>query len=741
MTGTHGATRWFLMARARLVRLLAVGLAASLAGIIVCAGAASAASQSKGYGQMKAGDVWYGNYKNGTERGYCGDPIAGGANLYAPTANGGTSYGAVTPTSSWNPKTTGVGALSATNVHRLAYVLSVHGQTNSNAQAAHVSYAVRTFVASPGGAKGSAVPYAGDIKTEGVKLVGEAKKYAGPYAITPKLSVTADKQAATLTGYRPISATGATMTGYAGTLTVTGPGVFDSNNETTMTAPADGRAVTIRATGDGTVTVKVTYDKLPTTGLYYRKPANDKYQRILISGRTAPVSGTATTTVDALNQPKVITQASDQVATAGSELTDTLVVSDLAPGSTVTVTSTLYGPFSSGPAESPTPPAGAAVAGTASTEVMAGPDGTTTAVTRPITIETSGYYVWFETTDATPENAAWPGQFGQASETTLVKWTPIVTTETSQQRATPGARLTDTLTVTGLPPRTQVEVTSTLYGPFTTGPSESATVPDEAPVVGTITTPVTADEHGEATATTEALTVEKRGYYVWHETIAAGNEHEAWPGRFGQTSETTIVPWQPAVTTQTSDQTAAPGAKITDTLTVTGLQPGATVQIITTLYGPFTDQPVPADAPPTDAPQVGTLTLEVTAGADGNATAITKSLTVKGPGFYVWREMIAATDEQEAWAGRFGVESETTDVVAPATPPTPPVPPAPPVPPTPDVPHLPDTGAGATPAMIALAAVLIAAGGTLVGFGIRRLRHDTIQSGEWTPGESVGGLR
>ena len=618
MTRTHGTTRWFLMTRSRLAKLLAVGLTASLAGIIVCAGAASAASQSRGYGQMKAGDVWYGNYKNGTERGYCGDPIAGGANLYAPTANGGTSYGAVTPTSSWNPKTTGVGALSATNVHRLAYVLSVHGQTNSNSAAAYVSFAVRTFAASPGGAKGSAVPYAGDIKAGGVKLVGEAKKYAGPYAITPKLSVTADKRTATLIGYRPISATGAAMTGYAGTLTVTGPGVFDSNNETTMTAPADGRAVTIRATGDGTGTVKVTYDKLPATGLYYRKPANDKYQRILISGRTAPVSGTATTTVDALNQPKVTTQASDQVATAGSELTDTLVVSDLAPGSTVTVTSTLYGPFISRPAESPTPPAGAAVAGTASTEVMAGPDGTTTAVTRPITIETSGYYVWFETTAATPENAAWPGQFGQATETTSVKWTPIVTTETSQQRATPGARLTDTLTVTGL-------------------------------------------------------------------------------------------------------------------------QPGATVQIITTLYGPFTDKPVPADQPPTHAPRAGTLTLEVTADGDGNATAITKQLTVKGPGFYVWRERIAATDEHEAWAGRFGVESETTHVVASPTPPTPPVPPAPPappvppVPPTPGVSQLPDTGAGATPGMIALAAGLIAAGSTLVGFGIRRRRRDTIQPGEWTP--------
>jgi len=695
------------------MRLLAVSLVLVVSAAIVCAGAASAAALSRGYGQMKAGDVWYGNYKTGSERGYCGDPVAGGANLYAPTANGGTSYGSVVTTSGWNPKTTGVGALSATNVYRLAYVVARHGQTSSNTTAAYVSYAVRTFVVTPGGAKGSAVPYAGSsIKAGGSKLIEEAKKYAGPYTVAPKLLAAEDQQTATLSGYRPVAASGATMTGYAGTLTITGPAVFGANDATSLAAPSDGAAVTLRATGDGKVTVTATYAKLPSTRLHYRKPANDRYQRILVSGRTEPATGAASITVDVPDQPKITTTTSDQIAKPGAKLIDKLAVTDLAPNSTITVTSTLYGPFTQPPTEAATPPVDAPIAGTTKTTVTGDANGAATVVTKPVTIETSGYYVWFETTDATTDNTAWPGRFGQTSETTLVKWAPTVVTETSDQRAAAGTKLTDKLAVTGLPPHANATVTSTLYGPFTTRPAASDTVPDDAPKVATVTTPVTADEHGSATATTEPVVIDKRGYYVWHETIESTDVHDGWPGRFGQTSETTIIPWQPAVTTQTSDQQVTTGAKITDNLAVTGLQPGATVRVNTTLYGPFTTKPQPADVPPEDAPRIDTLTLDVTADDKGAATATTAPVTVSEPGYYVWHETIDATDEHDAWTAPFGIATETTHVVSPP----------PGSPPPPEVPHLPDTGADASSTMLAVTAALLTAGTALVAIG-RRRRH------------------
>ncbi|MDN5893323.1 MAG: LPXTG cell wall anchor domain-containing protein, partial [Nocardioides sp.] len=212
---------------------------------------------------------------------------------------------------------------------------------------------------------------------------------------------------------------------------------------------------------------------------------------------------------------------------------------------------------------------------------------------------------------------------------------------------------------------------------------------------------------GNATAVTDALTVDERGFYVWHETIAATAEHEGWVGKYGQESETSIVPWQPQVTTQTSAQTAKPGAKITDTLTVTGLQPGATIEVITSLYGPLKNKPAEADAPPKDAPVVGTLKLKVTADDSGSATVTTEPLTVDKPGYYVWHETITQTLEHEAWIAIFGQASETTQVIAP--------PPPPPDTPTTSTPNLPNTGAPATLGMLAAGVGLSAGGGLLLG--------------------------
>src|SRR5699024_2377928 len=128
----------------------------------------------------------------------------------------------------------------------------------------------------------------------------------------------------------------------------------------------------------------------------------------------------------------------------------------------------------------------------------------------------------------------------------------------------------DNIEVTGVDPHRDVEVTSTLYGPFAVRPNDSERVPEGVGVVGTVTTTV----RGAGEYQTPSLTVSERGFYVWHETIAEAPGMRAWSGRFGVASETTLVKWAPEIQTQTSDPIASVGVALSDHLSMTGGAPG-----------------------------------------------------------------------------------------------------------------------------------------------------------------------
>ncbi|AZI57139.1 hypothetical protein EH165_02110 [Nakamurella antarctica] len=373
-------------------------------------------------------------------------------------------------------------------------------------------------------------------------------------------------------------------------------------------------------------------------------------------------------------QPQVTTKTSAATAAIGTQLTDTLVVTTAnnAPwiGGPLTVTSTLYGPFTSAPVLSATVPAGAPIAGTVTTQV----DKAGTYTTPSVTLTAAGYYVWHETIPAGTNSGAWTGQYGVTDETTQVptpvtptSFQPQVTTKTSAATAAIGTQLTDTLVVTtannapwiGGP----LTVTSTLYGPFTSAPVLSATVPAGAPIAGKVTTQV--DKAG--TYTTPSVTLTAAGYYVWHETIPAGTNSGAWTGQYGVTDETTQVPTPvtpptkatPMVTTLTSAQIATPGTVLTDTLTVTGVNPAHPVVITTTLYGPFAELPATSTGPAADALQAGTVSITV----NGSGKFVTPGVTVNAPGFYVWYEKIPGDDFNNAWQPpTFPLTYETTVV-------------------------------------------------------------------------------
>lgn len=138
--------------------------------------------------------------------------------------------------------------------------------------------------------------------------------------------------------------------------------------------------------------------------------------------------------------------------------------------------------------------------------------------------------------------------------------------------------------------------------------------------------------------------------------------------------------FQPKVTTKTSAARVEPGGQLHDILKVSVAETGQdsptrwlrqpttgkplSVEVTSTLWGPLDQEPGLSNAVPDKTPKVGTVVTRV----DGPGTYKTPSLTVAGPGYYVWTETIdpASTRPQQAapfiepWQSQFGIADETT---------------------------------------------------------------------------------
>ena len=110
---------------------------------------------------------------------------------------------------------------------------------------------------------------------------------------------------------------------------------------------------------------------------------------------------------------------------------------------------------------------------------------------------------------------------------------------------------------------------------------------------------------------------------------------------------------QPALSTQISAQSTAPGASITDTVKVAGLA-GQTVTIQAALYGPYPSREAIKCA---EAPVwTGTIT------ATGDGDYVTAPVTLDTPGYYTYREWIEETDSIARTETACAEVSETTVV-------------------------------------------------------------------------------
>lgn len=274
-------------------------------------------------------------------------------------------------------------------------------------------------------------------------------------------------------------------------------------------------------------------------------------------------------------------------------------------------------------------------------------------------------------------NAYDPGGMAQ------VEYEPKVSTQTSQANVNAGTVLSDTVSVTGGPPNTEVTVTNTLWGPFDSAPAQSTTLPSADKNVGTATTKVTLDAKGAGTATSTGVTVPGRGYYVWTESLAAGADAagvpwKAFQGDFGVATETSLSHGAIVGSTQTSRQTANGGMALTDTIDITGAFKGYKGTITAQLYGPL--KPVTGttcEAMGTEAwtkaleagevaPHGEAVVIEVEGTEDGNVTVTTPEVETGGYGCYSWGEVltndVTGEDDDTTIPGE---EDENTLIVEP----------------------------------------------------------------------------
>ena len=337
-------------------------------------------------------------------------------------------------------------------------------------------------------------------------------------------------------------------------------------------------------------------------------------------------------------QPKVTTTVSAQLTRPGAAITDSIRVEGLVD-ERATVNASLYGPFPTRAAiRCDTPPIWTGT-------VDAQGDGTY--VTQPFTLTVGGYYTYRETIDASDFVRSAETACGDAAETTIAVGAPTITTLISAQQTAPGAQITDQARITGLG-ALAVTVNVELWGPFPTREAITCT--------GTPYWTGTFPANGDGTYTTAPVTLDRAGYYTYHESILPSEANDGVQTACGEAAETTIAIAAPAVTTVVSDDVVRAGTAIFDRIKVTGL--GKTpVDIDVELFGPFASRSA--------IRCTGTPLWKGTVKASGDGTVRSPNVTLPKVGLYTYRERIEGSGVVTRTATECALVEETS-LAAPA---------------------------------------------------------------------------
>jgi Sortase domain len=241
---------------------------------------------------------------------------------------------------------------------------------------------------------------------------------------------------------------------------------------------------------------------------------------------------------------------------------------------------------------------------------------------------------------AAPNSQTVTGQSGGSAQKAQVG----LSSNASPATVLTGATSKDQVTVSGALNGT---VSWQAFGPFVTAGAISCS---DTPVAkGSFTA------KGAGTYSTAAVTFKQPGIYVFKETVAETASHVGAVTPCTDPNERVTVQVQPTVKTAVSSSKVEPGTALTDSVTVSGLQSQpATVKA--SLYGPFASQAA------LNCTTTAVWTGSVAVTKDG--TYKTEAFTVKTPGYYVYRESIAAQGFVRAYQTTCADTAETSIVVA-----------------------------------------------------------------------------
>lgn len=499
------------------------------------------------------------------------------------------------------------------------------------------------------------------------KYMAEAAKYASTsYDLVGSAPASAaEGSTVNITGVGIKDAQGTYVPGITMKFTLAAGDKWADGSTGTKTIESTTAAQTLKAIGnaDG-VQVTATTSDIPDSGIWFANVQDNYSQDIFIAGQKVSdnlsLSTSYTPTTSSVN-PTITTKTSQAEANVNVDLYDTVIGTGFPAGAKVTGKSELFKVNEDGTK-------GAKV-GEAAYTATADNNGRFEVKTNTVKITEKGTYNWVESHDAGQQGtvtwAAATSKFGETTETTLVKLphNPTITTKASSATAVSGTDLYDTVIGDGFPAGAKVTGQSDLYEVKADG--------TQGQKVGTGTYTATADSKGHFEVKTTTVKIDKTGTYNWVESHNAGSvgKYDTWPAgtsKFGDKSETTVVTpktTQPQVTTLTSVKQANGKTALTDTIKVTNGVPGAKVSGKDVLYGPFATKPVEG-AVPANAPVAGTVDWEATLDAKGEATIVSKPVTVEKAGYYVWNESLnGGTSGGSTWkdyTGKFGVAEETS---------------------------------------------------------------------------------
>jgi len=224
-----------------------------------------------------------------------------------------------------------------------------------------------------------------------------------------------------------------------------------------------------------------------------------------------------------------------------------------------------------------------------------------------------------------------------------------VETTAEPSRLLVGEASHDRVTIGGASPGWRATVAVRAYGPF--GSQNEIRCDGKPAWEGSFTT------NGSGTYTTPAATLRAVGWYTYVLVIPGDAANAGVTTPCGVPSESFRVETQPKVTTVVSSPRVEPGSTITDTIEVSGLA-GASAVVQASLYGPFARR----DAIVCTGTPFWTGSVQVT----GDGTYVTAPVRLETPGYYGYRESIAAAGFVRATETACGEVAETT--VVPAAP-------------------------------------------------------------------------